>query len=342
VSVRARSVSQAPPRLAVVVAALAVVYVVWGSTYLGIKLAIETLPPMLMASTRFLIAGVLLYAWTARPGRGVRLSRPTRVEWIAAAVCGNLMLVGGNGAVTWAEQRIDSGIAALLVATVPLWMALLGWWRQGHRLRPGAIAGLVLGFGGVALLVRPSSGATDLAAALAVVGGAFLWAAGSLYVRTARLHRDPLRATAMQMLAGSCGFALLGTLGGEQARLDLAGASATSIGALLYLAVFGSLVAFSAYTWLLRNAAPATVSTYAYVNPIVAVLLGAAILAEPITPSMLAAGALIVAGVALIVTSRRTISVPVPAAGGADSTDTELASRPAGSIANAPAVPPAR
>lgn len=321
-----------------IVAAMAIVYVVWGSTYLGIKVAIDTIPPMLMASSRFLLAGVLLYAWTARPGRRTRPSRPTRAEWIAAAVCGNLMLVGGNGAVTWAEQRIDSGVAALLVATVPLWMALLGWWRQGERLRPIAIVGLVLGFGGVALLVRPSAGATDLTAALAVITGTFLWAVGSLYVRSAPLHRDPLRSTAMQMLAGSVGFAILGTLGREQARLDLAAVSRPSLLALLYLAIFGSLLAFSAYTWLLREATPTTVSTYAYVNPVVAVLLGAAILAEPLTPAMLGSGALIVVGVALIVTGRRRApapAVPTPAVPTPEDVDTNPRSTSAGRVPTA-------
>jgi drug/metabolite transporter (DMT)-like permease len=310
-------IGMAPPRRSTVIAALAIVYVIWGSTYLAIKVAIDTLPPMLMASTRFLVAGVLLYAWTARPGRARRLPRPTLRHWRAAATTGLLMLVGGNGAVTWAEQRIDSGIAALLVATVPLWMAVLAWRTQGERLRPTAIAGLVLGFAGVGLLVRPAGHGVALLPAPVVVGGALLWAIGSLAVRRAPLHPDPLRATAMQMIAGAAGFALLGTALGEPGALDLAGASVASLGALAYLAVFGSIVAFSAYTWLLRNAAPSTVSTYAYVNPIVAVLLGAAVLAEPVTPSMLVSGGLVVAGVALIVTARtapaRRDAEPVPA-----------------------------
>lgn len=289
-----------------VVVALAIVYVVWGSTYLAIKLAIDTLPPMLMAGTRFLLAGVLLYAWTARPGQTVRPSRPTRRHWAAAAIAGTLMLVGGNGAVTWAEQRIDSGVAALLVASVPLWMVLLGWWREGRRPTRATVAGLALGFAGVALLVRPDGAGMAVGAALVVVVGAFLWAYGSLYVRGAPLHPNPLRATAMQMIAGSGGFAVAGVVLGEPATMDLSGASASSVWALLYLVVFGSLVAFTAYTWLLRNVTPATVSTYAYVNPVVAVALGALVLAEPLTPTTIGSGALIVAGVALIVTGGRT------------------------------------
>jgi drug/metabolite transporter (DMT)-like permease len=297
-----------------VAGALAIVYVVWGSTYLAIKIAVDTLPPFLMAAGRFLLAGVLLWAWTARPGRaGGRPARATRAQWIAAAVSGILMLVGGNGAVTWAEQRIDSGIAALLVASVPLWMALLQWLREGDR--PGwvTVAGLLLGFVGVGLLVRPDGAGTDLVAGVVVLLGALAWAWGSLYTRRAPLHPDPLRAAAMQMLAGAAAFIVVGVAWGEPARLDLAGASLASVSAVAYLAVFGSLVAFTAYSWLLRNTSASTVSTYAYVNPVVAVILGALVLAEPVTSSTLWSGALIVAGVALIVSGGRRKPADAPA-----------------------------
>lgn len=282
-----------------VLAALVTVYVVWGSTYLGIKVALEGFPPMLLGSIRFLLAGAVLYAWTARAGRG---TRPTAAQWVAAAIGGTLMLVGGNGAVTWAEQRIDSGVAALLVASVPLWMAVLARVWQGERLRPPAIAGMLLGFVGVGLLVRPTGANVAILPSLAVVGGAFLWAAGSVYVRRANLPSDALRGTAMQMLAGGGVFGVIGLATGEGARIDLAGVPPRAAGALLYLVVFGSLVAFSSYTWLLRNTKPSVVSTYAYVNPFVAVLLGALLLSEPVTPGMLTAGILIITGVALIVT----------------------------------------
>jgi drug/metabolite transporter (DMT)-like permease len=304
-------------RQARVAGALAIVYVVWGSTYLGIKIAIDTLPPMLMAGARFLVAGGLLWLWCVARNRGrTDVERPTWRQWRAATIAGTLMLVGGNGAVTWAELRIDSGIAALLVATVPLWMALLAWLWQGERLRPTAITGLVTGFAGVALLLRPDGHGTDLWGSLLVVAGAFCWAAGSLYVRRAPMPADALRGTAMQMLAGAGVFTVIGVAIGEPAQVDLGAVSAASALALAYLVVFGSLVAFTAYTWLLRNAAPSTVSTYAYVNPAVAVLLGALILAEPITSAMLGSAALIVVGVALIVTGRRSaepVELEVPA-----------------------------
>ena len=282
-----------------VLAALATVYVVWGSTYLGIKVALEGFPPMLLGAIRFLLAGAVLYAWTARRGG---TQRPSRVQWGAAALSGTLMLVGGNGAVTWAEQRIDSGVAALLVASVPLWMAVLARFWQGERLRRPAVAGLLLGFVGVGLLVRPTGDGVSLWPSLAVLAGALAWAVGSIYVRRAPLPANALRGTSMQMLAGGAVFAVIGLLAGEGARLDLAAVTARSAGALLYLAVFGSILAFSAYTWLLRNAQPSVVSTYAYVNPFVAVLLGALLLAEPVTGGMALAGLLIIAGVALIVT----------------------------------------
>ncbi len=303
---------------------LAVVYLVWGSTYLGIKVAIESMPPLLMASARFLSAGALLYAWTVyrasrsrtreRGRSGHRELRATRGrEWRAVAISGLLMLVGGNGAVTIAEQHIDSGVAALLVATVPLWMALPAWALQGERLRRGAVVGLVVGFVGVGLLVNPSGEGTQVGPALLVMGGALSWAAGSLYVRRAPLPAAPLRATSMQMLAGGAVFAALGVAGGELGRVDLAAVTGRSLVALAYLSLFGSIVAYSAYTWLLRVTAPATVSTYAYVNPVVAVILGALLLGEPVTTGMLASGGLIVAGVALIVTAR-TKPAPPPAA----------------------------
>ncbi|HVM21561.1 MAG TPA: EamA family transporter [Egibacteraceae bacterium] len=282
--------------------ALATVYVVWGSTYLGIKVALEGFPPMLLGAFRFLAAGAVLYAWT---GRRRDLPRAGARQWLAAAVTGGLMLVGGNGAVTWAEQRIDSGVAALLVATVPLWMAVLARVWQSERLRGTAVVGLLVGFAGVGVLVRPSGDNVALLPSLAVLAGALSWALGSIYVRSAPLPSHALRSTSMQMLAGGALFGVIGLATGEAARLDLAGVTWRSAGALVYLAVFGSIIAFSAYTWLLRNAKPSIVSTYAYVNPFVAVLLGAVLLAEPVTSGMAVAAGLIIVGVALIVTPAR-------------------------------------
>lgn len=282
-----------------VVGAFAIVYVIWGSTYLAILYAIETLPPFLMAATRFLLAGVLLFAWAR--SRGV--APPTRGQWAACAVAGLLMLMAGNGAVVWAEQRVASGVAALLVAIVPCWMVLLEWLQGGERPTGRVVAGLVLGLVGLGLLVGPEAlmggERIDAIGAVVLVVGGLGWAAGSLYSRGRRFPA-PRMSTAAQMLAGGAGLLVLGTLTGEWTRVDAAAVSPRSALAVLYLVVFGSLIAYSAYVWLLRVSTPAKVSTYAYVNPIVAVVLGWAFAGEAITARMLIAAAVIVAGVALI------------------------------------------
>ena len=297
-----------PSRL-LLLAAFAAVYLIWGSTYLGIKFAIETLPPFIMAGTRFLVAGALLYLWARfRPGGAKEgRERPLPAHWRTAAVVGVLLFLCGNGGVTWAEHHIASGLAALLVATEPLWIVLLGWLLPGGVRPGGKVAlGLVLGFAGVWLLVGPGTsagGETHLIGAAAVIAAAFAWALGSLYSVNAPAPRSPLLASGMQMMAGGALLLLAGVLTGEWARFDLGGVSARSVAALLYLTVFGSLVAFTAYGWLLRHASPARVATYAYVNPVVAVLLGWALAGEPLTAHTLLAAAVIVASVALI-TSR--------------------------------------
>lgn len=282
--------------------ALATVYVVWGSTYLGIMVAIETMPPLLMSAARFLVAGALLYWFSVR--RGDRAGdRPTRRHWLAATIVGGALLLGGNGGVALSELRIDSGVAALLVATIPLWMAVLDRVLNGRRLAWTGIVGLVVGLGGVALLVGPSGGSIDVVGALLALGAALAWAWGSLYARDASLPSRPLVGAGMQMLAGGVLLAVVGTAAGELDDVNLGAVSTRSIVAVAYLVVVGSVIAYSAYVWLLKNAPTALVSTYAYVNPVVAVALGAAFLAEPVTPKMLLAGLAIVASVALIVTS---------------------------------------
>jgi drug/metabolite transporter (DMT)-like permease len=286
-----------------VVAALGTVYLIWGSTYLAIRFAIETMPPFLMAGVRFFVAGGALYIWMRWHG----VPRPTRVQWGSAAIVGALLLVLGNGAVVWAEQLIPSGIAALLVGTVPLWMALLDWARPGG-VRPslGVIAGLLFGFVGVALLVGPAQLAggsrVNLLGTAVVLVGAVCWASGSLYSRSGRLPSSPLMGTAMEMLAGGALLLGAGLSSGELAQLHLNAISLRSALGLAYLIVFGSLVGFTAYIWLLRAAPPAIVSTYAFVNPIVAVLLGWALASEPLTLRTLLAAAIIVAGVGVITT----------------------------------------
>lgn len=290
-----------------VVAAFAAVYVVWGSTYLAIRFAIETLPPFLMAGARFLASGAALYAWTRAAGA----PRPTRLHWRETAVVGAFLLVGGNGGVAWAEQRVPSGLAALLVATVPLWMVLLEWWRSGG-VRPGwrTWAGIATGFLGLGILVGPAEllggGAADGVGAAALVLASILWAVGSVYSRRAALPESPLQATGMEMLAGGALLVLVGSAAGEWGRLDPGAVSARSLLALAYLVVFGSGVGFTAYVWLLKHVEVAKVSTYAYVNPVVAVFLGWLLAGEAVTARTLCAAAVIVVAVAFITSAKKS------------------------------------
>jgi drug/metabolite transporter (DMT)-like permease len=289
--------------------AFAIVYVVWGSTYLAILFAIETLPPFLMASARFFIAGALLYVWSRTFGGA---AAPDRPQWRATAIVGVLLLLGGNGLVVWSEQRIPSGVAALLVGTVPCFMVLLDWLRtNGQRPSGRVVAGLVLGLLGLVWLVGPDSvmggGRADLLGASVLVLASFSWAFGSIYSRQAPMPASPLLSTAMQMLGGGAALLVVSLLLGEPWRLDLSAVSLRSLLGFAYLVVFGSLVAFSAYVWLLRASTPARVSTYAYVNPVVAVLLGAAFAGEALTPRMVVAAVVIVSGVALITLAPRRV-----------------------------------
>lgn len=290
--------------------AFALVYVIWGSTYIAILFAIETLPPFLMAAARFLAAGAVLYAWCRWREDG---AAPTLQQWRSAAIVGVLLLTLGNGLVSWSETRVPTGVAALLVAMVPCWMVLIDWMHP-RGTRPGlqVIAGLVLGLAGVAWLVggKPAPGArgVDLLGAGALLVSTLAWASGSVYARHAVLPRSPLLATGMQMLAGGAVLVLIGGALGEFGRIDAGNISFRSVAALLYLAVFGSIVAFTAYVWLLRVSAPAKVSTYAYVNPVIAVFLGWALADEALTTQMLLAAAVIIGGVAMITLAPK----PVP------------------------------
>jgi drug/metabolite transporter (DMT)-like permease len=284
-----------------VLAAFGAVYVIWGSTYLAILYAIETLPPFLMAGVRFLTAGALLYAWSAP--RSER--KPTAAEWRAAAIIGALLLLGGNGAVVWSEQTVPSGIAALLVAVTPCWIVLLAWlWHRGER--PGWLTwlGLALGVLGIVLLVGPDSlrgnGAIPLAGVAVLMLGSLSWAVGSIYSKNAPTAPGALLSTGMQMLCGGSLLIAAGVLTGEVGRLDVSAISLRSVLALLYLLIFGALVGYSAYVWLLRVARPARVATYAYVNPLVAVILGWALAGEELTVRMGIAAIVIVVGVAMI------------------------------------------
>ena len=282
---------------AAVVLALATVYVVWGSTYLAIRVTDRTLPPFLMSSARFLVAGVALYAFATR-GR----ARPTAQEWGAAAVAGAALLLVGNGGVAWAETRLDSGLAALIVAIIPLYVALLDRVFFGRRLSPVAIAGLVIGFAGVALLVRPG-GTNDVGAALLLLATTSAWAAGSLYARGAPLPSSPLVSASMQMLAAGVFLGITGFATGEANDVHASSFAAKPLIAFAYLVLVGSLIAFSAYAWLLKNVRISIVATYAFVNPVVAVALGTVFLNETIGWTTVVAGAAIVLAVVLIITA---------------------------------------
>lgn len=293
------------PSTALVLAAFAAVYLLWGSTYLAIIFAIDTLPPLLMAGARFLLAGGVLYGVMRLRGEPA----PAPRHWRTTALIGALLLMCGNGGVTLAERTVPSGVAALLVAMVPMWMVLLEWLRPGGT-RPTlrTVLGLVVGFVGIVVLVGPGATGGDqvhLGGAALVMVGSAAWAAGSIYSRGADLPKSALLATGMEMLWGGVWLTLAGTLAGEWGRFDPSAVSTQSLLALLYLVVAGSLVGFTAYIWLLGVSTPARVSTYAYVNPVVAVLLGWWLLNEPLTARVLAAAAIIVLAVAVITTGKR-------------------------------------
>ncbi|HYL06109.1 MAG TPA: EamA family transporter [Thermoanaerobaculia bacterium] len=283
--------------------ALVTVYVLWGSTYLGMRLAIATIPPFLMAASRHFTAGVLLYAFARLRGA----PRPRPEHWRSAAIIGGLLLLLGNGGVVWAEQRVSSGMAALLICSEPMWIVLFAWLRRdGRRPRPQVVAGLLVGMAGLTLLVRPGhTGGTgvDPLGVAAVLIASISWAAGSLYVQRATLPSSPLLSTSMQMLCGGGLLFAAGAATGEPAHFALSRVSLSSALAVLYLIVFGSWIGYTAYTWLLRSAAPVLVSTYAYVNPVVAVFLGWALVHEPVTGGMLFGAAVILFGVALVTTA---------------------------------------
>lgn len=288
-----------------VIAAFVAVYLVWGSTYLAIRYAVETIPPFLMVGTRFLVSGALLYAWS----RWHDGTRPTKPQWRDAAVAGVLLLCCGNGAVAWAEQRVPSGLAALLVAIVPLWMVIVDWVRpQGVRPRVSVIAGVVVGLIGLDVLIGPTSfvgnGTVDRLAAVILIVASLAWAAGSVYNRYGERPDSAIMSTGLQMIAGSIGLILAGIITGELGSIHVTHISFASWMGWLYLVTFGSLVGFTAYVYLLRTVSPAKASTYAYVNPVVAVILGWAIAGEPVTERTLAAAAIILGGVAMITISQ--------------------------------------
>lgn len=295
--------------------ALIAIYIVWGSTYLAIRFAVETMPPFLTAGFRFLIAGGVLYIF--RRLRGDKA--PLRLEWRSAAIVGLFLLVGGNGGVMWAEQRVASGIAALLIASVPLWIALLDSLRPGGR-RPDrwVIVGVLAGFAGIIILIGPAQligiqGEVDPVGAMVLLLAALSWAAGSLYNRGAKLPDSPLLGTGMEMLVGSLGLFILGTVTGEWSQMELTSFSTRSLLGFAYLVVFGSWVGFASYVWLLRVAPTMLVSTYAYVNPLVAILLGSLLAGEALTPRVVLAVMFILGSVVLITLTNPATSKPAAA-----------------------------
>lgn len=294
----------------ILIAALAAVYIIWGSTYLGIKYAIETLPTFLMAGFRFTVAGSVMLLW-ARFTKDYE--KPKLIHWRTSFIVGALLLLCGNGFVVLAEHYISSSLAALLIATEPFWIVIISWLvMKGVRPNLKVALGLVLGFIGVTLLIGGSgfsfeSGNNQLIGAGLIIIGTLAWASGSLYGLRAPTPKSPILTAGMQMLAGGLTLLLVGTLLGEWKTFDAAKVSTNSLLALVYLIVFGSIIAFTAYSWLLKNVEPSLASTYAYVNPVIAVLLGWAIAGESLTGQMLLGAGVIVGSVVLITSQEKEV-----------------------------------
>src|SRR3989440_8780249 len=297
----------APKKIRVIIA-FAALYLVWGSTYLGIRFAIETIPPFLMAGMRFLLAGVIMYviAWSQGIGKS------SWANWRTSLIIGACLLLGGNGGVTISEQYIDTGLAALIVAIVPIYMVLVGW-MSGKAPKPPPIIWFALagGFLGVAILFGPAlhlpsnhSGNPAIVISLLLVTS-FIWSAGSLYSRAAKHAASPFLTAAQQMICGGMLLLLAGVVTGELPRFHPGSVSMLSLGSFVYLVIIGAVVGYTAYIWLLRHCDPAKVATYAYVNPIVAVLLGTLFAGETVTVRTLVAAALIIGSVALIITAQQ-------------------------------------
>lgn len=290
--------------------AFAAIYIVWGSTYLAIRVVVDTLPPFAMAGVRFVIAGGVLFAVTA-PGhlRGV-----TARQWVGTAFVGVCMFLGGNGMLSWAEQGVDSGVAALVIASIPVWLMLLEWMSGGRRPTPRSAAGVLIGMIGVGILVFPGHRSEAVRGGPmefgALIFASISWSIGTLTMRRARLPSHTGLATAMQMLGGGVALLVVATITREWGAIDTSTVSRGSVIALLYLIVFGSWVALSAYTYAIRNTAPVIVGTYAFVNPVIAVLLGMLLLGETLSPIVVAAGATIVAGVAMVMIPARRRRIP--------------------------------
>jgi drug/metabolite transporter (DMT)-like permease len=290
-----------------IIAAFASIYIIWGSTYLAIRYAIGTIPPFIMGGARFLVSGALLCLWARYRGA----PKPTRLHWRNAIIAGGFLLLGGNGAVVWAEQFVPSGLTALLVSILPFWLVIIEWVRPPRRRPSGAVlVGLVLGFIGIVVLVGPGNvgghGDVRPLGALVLILGSLSWAIGSFWSRDANLPDSGLLTTGMEMLGGGALLLIVGVVSGELSHFDVHRVSHASTVGLLYLITFGSLLGFTSYIWLLDKVSPAHLGTYAYVNPIVAVLLGWAIAGETLSIRTGVAAAIVICAVALITTARST------------------------------------
>src|SRR5256714_910622 len=303
----------AVPRKILVLSAFAALYLIWGSTYLGILFAIQSIPPFLMAGARFLIAGLIMFGIARTQGP----LRSTSAEWRTSLIVGACLLLGGNGGVTLSEKFIESGLASLIVGTVPIYITLLGW-LFGMTPRPAPIVwlGLAGGFAGVAMLMGPAlrfPGSSHSAIGMSILLlSSFIWSAGSLYSRTAKHSASPFLAAAQQMFCGGGPLMVVGLFFGEPKNFHPSNITTLSLGAFAYLVLIGAIVGYTAYFWLLRHCDPAKVATYAYVNPIVAVLLGALFAHETVTLRTLLAAALIIGSVALIITVQQFKAKALP------------------------------
>ena len=299
----------APRKLAIVIA-FAALYLIWGSTYLGIRFAIESIPPLLMAGARFVLAGLIMYAIAGFQSGW----KSSLTEWRHALIIGACLILCGNGGVTVAEQWVPSGLASLLVATVPIYIALLAWLTgTAPRPRPMVLVGLAAGFAGVGTLVGPALTAPPSSSTrhtglgmLILLFGSLLWSIGSLYSRRASNSASPLLSSAQTMLCGGALMLVLGLARGEAHGFHLQQVTALSLGAFVYLVLIGAIVGYTAYIWLLRHCDPAKVATYAYVNPVVAVLLGALFAGETLTARTALAAAIIIGSVAVVITAQQT------------------------------------
>lgn len=313
--------SEKAPTQAALIAGFAAIYLIWGSTYLGIRIAVETMPPFMMAGVRFLVAGGIVAAFIGF----TRGFRATAAQWRDNAIIGGFLCLGGNGLVSWAEEKVPSGIATLIISAGPVFIVLMDWavhafFKDGKRgTRPGAMTfmGLALGIVGLAILVGPDvlatgAGSLDSWRVAGLLAATFLWGVGMLYMRYVSSPAEPFTASGIQMLCGSGWLLLTSVATGELARFNPDAITGRSMIAWAYLVIFGSLIGFSTFTWLMKHSTPARVSTYAYVNPVVAVFLGWLVLHEPVSPRIFVAAGVIIAGVAIITVARNKKTLVIP------------------------------